>query len=119
MYKADGSIAPPEGQRVKGGRGYPAGSVGVAAVVGINGVLGEDVRVLYLLIVLQTITFLAHHVPEAAIPDLCFKDLVNLPPLVAIRPEDRRGLVIPGVSGERVWLHKLELHHQEDQVEWE
>jgi hypothetical protein len=108
---------PPEGQRVKSGRGYPAGSVGVAAVVGINGVLGEDIRVLYPLIVLWTVTLPAHHVPEAAVPDLCFEDLVDLPPLVSVHPEDRRGFVVPGASGEQVRLRKLEFHHREDRVE--
>jgi hypothetical protein len=67
MYKADGPITPPEGQRVESSRGYLAGSVGVAVVVGIDGVLGEDIRVLYPLIVLRTITFPAHHVPETTI----------------------------------------------------
>jgi hypothetical protein len=56
MYGADGPVAPLEGQRVRGGQGNPAGSIGVVAVVVINGVLGEDVRVFYPLIVIQTVT---------------------------------------------------------------
>jgi hypothetical protein len=117
MYKADGPVAPPEGQRVEGGRGYPARSIGVAAVVGIDGVLGKDIRVLYPLIMLRTITFPVHHVPEAAIPDPCFEDLVDLPPLISICLEDRWWLIVLGASGEWVRLRKLEFHHWEDRVE--
>jgi hypothetical protein len=87
-YETDGPIAPPERQRVEGGQGDSAGSVGVAVVVGINSVLGEDIRVLYPLIVFQTITLLAHYVPEAAVLDSRFKDLIDLPPLVSVCLED-------------------------------
>jgi hypothetical protein len=66
---------------------------------------------------LRTITFPAHHVPEAAVPDPCFEDLIDLPPLVSICLEDRQGLVVPGASGEQVQLCKLEFYHWEDQVE--
>jgi hypothetical protein len=50
-HEADGPVMPPEGQQIKGGRDNLARSVGVAAVVGINGVLGKDIRVLYPLVV--------------------------------------------------------------------
>jgi hypothetical protein len=116
-YEADGPIAPPEGQRVEGGRGNPAGGVGVAAVVGINGIFGEDVRVLYPLIVLRAVTLPVHHVPEAAVSDSRFQDLVDLPPLVSVRLEDGRWFVVPWVSGEWVRLRKLELHDREDRME--
>jgi hypothetical protein len=46
-YEADGPVVLPKRQQVEGGQGDPVGSVGVAAVVGVNGVLGEDVGVLY------------------------------------------------------------------------
>jgi hypothetical protein len=54
------------------------------AVVGIDGVLGKDVGVLYPLIVLRTVTLPSHHVLEAAVADPCFKDLGDLPPLVSV-----------------------------------
>jgi hypothetical protein len=88
-----------------------------SGVVGINGVLSEDIRVFYPLIVFRTVTFPSHHVPEAAVVDLCFKDLGDLLPLVSIRLEDGRRLVVPRVSREWVRLHKLVLHNQKDQVE--
>jgi hypothetical protein len=75
------------------------GSVRVAAVVGIDGVLGEDIGVLYPLIVFRTVTISSHHVPEAAVVDLCFKDLGNLPPLVSVRLKDRCRLIVQRASG--------------------
>jgi hypothetical protein len=108
----DGFVAPPEGQRVEGSQGNLVGSIGVVVVAGIDGVLGKDIRVLYPLIVFQTITLPSHHVPEAAVADLCFEDLGDLPPLISIRLEDRRRLIISRVSREWVRLPKLELHNQ-------
>jgi hypothetical protein len=93
------------------------GSIGVAVVVDIDGVLGKDIRVLYPLIVFLTITLPSHHVPEAAVADPCFEDLGDLPPLVSVRLEDKWRLIIPRASGEWVWLRKLELHNQKDWVE--
>jgi hypothetical protein len=93
------------------------GSVGIAAVVGIDGVLGKDVRVLYPLVMFRTVTLPAHHVPEAAVSDSCFKDLIDLLPLVSICPEDGRWFLVPGASGELIRPCKLEFHNREDQVE--
>jgi hypothetical protein len=105
MYEADGLVAPLDGQRVEGSRGNPVRSVGVAAVVGISGVLGKDIRMLYPLIGFQTVTLLSHHVAEAAVVDPCFEDLGNLPPLVSIHLEDGWRLAILRASGEWVQLH--------------
>jgi hypothetical protein len=44
--------------------------------------------VLYPLIVFRTVTLPSHHVLEAAIVDMCFKDLSDLPPLISICLED-------------------------------
>jgi hypothetical protein len=56
MYEVNAPVAPPEGEQVQGSRGNPLQSVGVAVVVGFDGIFGEDVRVFYPLIVLQSIT---------------------------------------------------------------
>jgi hypothetical protein len=116
-YEVDGLVTPLEGQRVKGSLGDPVGSVGVAAVVGVDGVLGGDIRVLYPLIVFWAITLPLHHVPEAAVADLCFEDLGDLPPLVSVRLEDGQRLIVLRASGEWVWLRKLKLHNWKDQME--
>jgi hypothetical protein len=65
---------------------------------------------------LWTVTLPAHHVPEAAVSDSRFKDLINLPPLISVWLEDGQWFVVLGASEERVWLRKLELHDREDQV---
>jgi hypothetical protein len=117
IYEVDGPVVPPEGERVKGSQGNPAGSVGVAAIVGINGVLGKDIRVFYPLIVFRPITLPSHHVPEAAVANPCFKHLGNLPPLVSVRLKDGWRLIVPRVAREWVQLRKLELHDREDRVE--
>jgi hypothetical protein len=93
--------------------------VGVAAVVGINGVLGEDIKVFYLLIVLWSITLPSHHVPEAVIVDLCFKNLGDLPPLVSIHLEDGWWFVVLRAAGEQVRLHKLEFTTGKTGRSWE
>ena len=116
-HESDLGVAPPERERVESGRGDPARGVRVAAVVGINGVLGEDVGVLYPFIVFRAVAFPPHHVPEAAITDLRFQDLLDLPLNVAVRLEDGRGFVVPRASGKRIRFRELKFHHREDRVE--
>jgi hypothetical protein len=86
-------------------------------VIGVNGVLGKDIRVLYPLIVLRTVTLPAHYVPEAAVSDSHFENLINLPSFVSVCSQDRRWFVVLGASTKGVWLRKLELHDREDRVE--
>jgi hypothetical protein len=110
-------VALPERERVECGRGDPARGVGVAAIIGVDGVFGEDVRVLYPFIVFRAVAFPPHHVPEAAITDLRFQDLLDLPLNVAVRLEDGRGFVVPRTSGKRIRFRELKFHHREDRVE--
>jgi hypothetical protein len=79
-------------------------SIGVVAVVGVNGILGKDVRVFYPLVVLQSVTFPSHHVPEATVADPCLKDLGDLPPLIPVYPEDGWRLIVPRVTGAQASL---------------
>jgi hypothetical protein len=53
-HEADCPVVPLDGEQVKGSRDNPAWSIGIAVVVGINGVLGKDIRVLYPLVVLRS-----------------------------------------------------------------
>jgi hypothetical protein len=71
-------------------------SIRVAAIVGGDGVFGEDIRVLHPLIVFQAVAFPLHHVPEAAVVDLCLEDLFDFPSDIIVHPEDRWWFVGPG-----------------------
>jgi hypothetical protein len=89
-------------------------SVGVTAIVGRDGIFGKDIRVFHPLIVLYAIAFPLYHVPEAAVVDFHLEDLFNIPLDIIVCPEDGWQFIILWVSGEWVWLHKLELHHWKD-----
>lgn len=58
--------------------------IGVAAVVGSNGIFGKDVRVFYPLVVFRFVAFLPHCVPEATVADLRLEDVLNFPLRVAV-----------------------------------
>jgi hypothetical protein len=70
-------------------------SIGVVVVVGANGIFSEDIRVFYPLIVLQSVTLLLDHVPEATVADPCLEDLSDLPPLISVCLEDGQQLIVP------------------------
>jgi hypothetical protein len=94
-------------------------NIRVAAIVGINSVLGEDTRVFYPLVVLWSITLLSHHVPEATVADPCLEDLSNLPPLVPVHLEGGWWLIVLRATGKRVRFCELELHHGKTECSWE
>jgi hypothetical protein len=56
MYEVNAPVTPLEGEQVEGGQGNPSQSVGVAVVVGVDGIFGKDIKVFYPLNVLWSIT---------------------------------------------------------------